>query len=768
MSTKLPVLAIRDLVLFPHTVAPIFVGRKKSLAALTHSQKFDSQHIIVLTQKDSEVEHPTEKDVPYIGILAKIVQVVKLPDDNAKILLEAERRIQVTKFNNKKNYLEAEYEIFTDEIIEDLDEANDQVAELVTKFGEYVKLNKKINPEVVNSLVGSRNPAYITNIIASHVIAANAQKQELLEQNDLISRVHKLLDIILFDIAKLDTEAEIHAKVKKGIEKTQRDYYLNEQMKVIQKELDETNDQSDLGQINKKIKELPLSKEAKGKAEGELKKLKAMNPMASEASVTRGYLDTLLSLPWGKFDKQKASVERAIEVLDDDHYGLEKVKERIVEYVGVLQRSKKVKGPIICLVGPPGVGKTSLVKSIAKAVGRKYAKIALGGVRDEAEIRGHRRTYVGSMPGKLISSLKKAEVSNPVILLDEIDKMSSDFRGDPSSAMLEVLDPEQNQHFVDHYIEVEYDLSDVLFVATANSLDIPRPLLDRMEIIRLGGYVEGEKMQIAKKYLIKKQLKANAMKVSELEITDEALLHLVRFYTKESGVRGLEKAIASICRKVLNKLLQDKKLKKIKVDVDCLEEMLGPRKYRFGLAEETDQLAATTGLAYTELGGDLLTIEAVALPGKGEIKATGKLGEVMQESTQTAFSYLRSKAKELNIDAKTLKENDVHLHVPEGAVPKDGPSAGVAIFTTITSLLTGVAVRRDVAMTGEITLRGKVLPIGGLKEKLLAASRGGIKTVLIPEENQKDLHEVPASIKDNLEIIPVSDAMQALKVALVS
>lgn len=768
MTVKLPLLPIRDLVLFPWIIAPIFVGRVKSVAAINEidKQPKDKKHILVVTQRNIDTEDPTEEDLPSIGVLAKVVQIIKLPNNTVKVLLEAEHRVKIKKVSDNGNYLEATYNVFPDEIIENLDEINDLVAEVIAKFGEYVRVNKKINPEVITSLSESRNPSYIVNIIASHLTNSTEQKQALLELDSLKQRSLKLIELISMDITKLDTESEIQAKVRKNIEKTQRDFYLNEQMKVIQKELEDGDDKSDLGVLQKKISTMKLSKEAKEKAESEFRKLKTMNPMASEASVVRGYIDTLLSLPWGKHDHKKISIIKAAEILDRDHYGLEKIKDRIVEYIGVLQRSKQVKGPILCLVGPPGVGKTSLVKSIAEAVGRKYAKISLGGVRDEAEIRGHRKTYIGSMPGKIINTLRKVQTSNPVILLDEIDKMSSDFRGDPASAMLEVLDPEQNLHFVDHYIEVEYDLSDVMFIATANSLNLPRPLLDRMEIINLGGYVEDEKLQIAKKYLILKQMKANAIKDGEFDITDKALLTLIRYYTRESGVRGLEKEIASLCRKSLRLLLADPKLKQITVDETKLGEMLGPRKYRFGLAENQDQVAATTGLAYTELGGDLLTIEAVALPGKGEIKATGKLGDVMKESMQAAFSYLHSRAKELNIKEGAFKEQDIHLHVPEGAVPKDGPSAGIAIFTTITSLLTNIPVRSDVAMTGEITLRGHVLPIGGLKEKLLAASRGGVKTVIIPAENEKDLHDVPKTIKEKLSIIPVSRAMEVLPIAL--
>lgn len=763
----LPLIALRDVVLFPGMLAPIYVGREKSVKAINAAKESGSP-ILLVTQKISADEDPASKDLYEIGLMGNLSQIVKLPNQHLKILVELTHRVKFIDIKtNEKEHLEATFDTIPDSAISDLDELAYKTAELVMSFSEYVKLNKKVNPEVINSLAEHKNPANISNIIASHLTCKLPNKQQLLEITDIKKRVESIKAIIEQEITGIQAEVSVQQRVKKQIEKSQKDYYLNEQMKAIQKELGD-GENIELLEIEKKIKTLKLSKEAKEKAESEFKKLKAMNPAASEAGVVRNYLETLLAMPWGIFDRSKVDVSKAEEILNKDHYGLEKVKERILEYLAVLQRSKKIKGPILCFVGPPGVGKTSLVKSIAEAIGRKYSKFALGGVRDEAEIRGHRRTYLGSMPGKIISLIKKAKTSNPVILLDEIDKMSSDLRGDPTSAMLEVLDPEQNSHFADHYLEVEYDLSNTIFIATANSLDLPRPLLDRMEIIRISGYVEDEKLHIAKGHLIPKVIKEHSMTQEEFTISDSAIMDIIRYYTKESGVRNLERELGKLIRKTLRKILTNKDLKSIHIEPKDLEAYLGVRKYKIGVAEEKSQVGVTTGLAYTEVGGELLSVEAVLVPGKGEIKATGKLGDVMKESTQAAFSYFRSEARNLGIADTILKECDIHLHVPEGATPKDGPSAGTAIFTTICSLMSGIAVKKDIAMTGEITLRGKVLPIGGLREKLLAASRGGIKTILIPEENVKDLKDIPDSIKAGLKIIPISSATEILDKALVS
>jgi ATP-dependent Lon protease len=769
MITKniLPLIALRDVVLFPGMLAPIYVGRQKSVNAIEKA-KSDNTPILLVTQKKSEEDDPNPSGLYNVGLRGNLTQIVKLPNNHLKILVDLTHKVKLSNISQKNDeYLEAEYNLIQDKEIDNIDELTLLSENLQIVFTEYARLNKKVNPEIVNSLSDQKNPSHVSNLIASHLTCKLPDKQNLLEISNVKKRIEQISWLIHQEITGIQTEQSIQQKVRKQIEKSQKDYYLNEQMKVIQKELGD-GETTEITELEKKIKNTKLSKDAREKAENEFKKLKSMNPSASEAGVIRNYLETLLSLPWGKFDKSKIDVIKAEEVLNRDHFGLEKVKERILEYLSILQRADKIKGPIICFVGPPGVGKTSLVKSIAEAIGRKYSKFALGGIRDEAEIRGHRRTYLGSMPGKVINLIKKAKTSNPVILLDEIDKMSSDFRGDPASAMLEVLDPEQNIHFSDHYIEVEYDLSNVIFIATANSLNLPRPLLDRMEIIRISGYIEDEKLHIAKDHLLPKLLKQHNMKTSEFSISDDAILDIIRYYTRESGVRNLEREIANLIRKSLRKILSDKKLKSISINSEDLESYLGVRKFKFGVVEDENQVGVTTGLAYTEVGGDLLSIEAVLVPGKGEIKATGKLGDVMKESTQAAYSYFRSESNFLGIDSSLLKELDIHLHVPEGATPKDGPSAGTAIFTTICSLISGIPVKRDVAMTGEITLRGKVLPIGGLREKLLAANRGGIKTVIIPEENLKDLKEIPDSVKSGLNIIPVSDANQVLDIALES
>lgn len=754
--------------LFPGLVAPIFISRPKSLQALSAARAIgNGEYILFVTQKKHEQDDPKQQDLYKTGALARITQIIKLPNNNAKLLVEVEQRVKIVSITQAEPYFVAEYKIIPDDVIEDLEHLEMTLEDVVTNFAEYTKIHKKINPEVLQAISDQKNPSYVANIVAAHINCKIKGKQELLEITNVETRADKIADLIKSEMLLISAEQNVQSKVKQRIEKNQRDYYLSEQMKVIQQELHSGDDhKSELKALEQKIKTTKLSKEAREKANSELKKLKSMGPMSGEASVSRNFLDTLLGMPWGKKDKPSVNIKKASEILDRDHYGLEKIKERIVEYLAVLQRSKKINGPILCLVGPPGVGKTSLVKSISEAIGRKYTKFALGGVRDESEIRGHRKTYLGSMPGKIISLVKKVKTDNPVMLLDEIDKMSSDFRGDPTSALLEALDPEQNKCFVDHYLEVEYDLSDVMFIATANTLNLPRPLLDRMEIIRISGYIEDEKMQIARNYLIPKQMKDHGLKQSELIIPDETILELIRYYTRESGVRNLEREIGALCRKVLKKILDDKTIKTATILPSDLESYLGVRKHNFGLAEKEDCIGATTGLAYTEVGGDLMSIEAVTVPGKGDIKATGKLGDVMKESTQTAFSYFRSKATSFGVKNEDYKDTDVHMHFPEGAIPKDGPSGGIAIFTTLVSLFTGTPVKKDVAMTGEITLRGKVLAIGGLKEKLLAASRGGIKTVIIPEENRKDLKEIPDSIKSHLNILTVSQAEEVLDIAL--
>ncbi|MDX1916580.1 MAG: endopeptidase La [Rickettsiaceae bacterium] len=763
-DATLPLIALRDVVLFPGMIAPIYVGRDKSVKAIEKA-KLENWPIYLVTQMNTSEEDPDPKTLYKVGLMGKLTQVIKLPNNHLKILVEVTHRVSFTDIRFNGNFLESKGKILQDEEIVDVEQLTEQSNDLVSSFSEYVSMNKKVNPEILNAFADQKNPSYITHLVASHITSKLSDKQTLLETLNVSERIAKLEELVNREIAAVQAELAVNMRVKKQIEKSQRDYYLNEQMKAIQKEMGDS-ESSEIGEFEAKINKLALTKEAKEKAEHELKKLKSMNPMASESGVIRNYLDILLGLPWGILDKSKLDIIKAEEVLDRDHHGLEKVKERILEYLAVLQRSKKIKGAIICLVGPPGVGKTSLVKSIAEAMGRKYIKFSLGGVKDESEIRGHRRTYLGSMPGKIINLIKKSKTSNPVMLLDEIDKMSSDFRGDPASAMLEVLDPEQNANFADHYLEVEYDLSNVIFIATANTLDMPRPLLDRLEIIRVSGYIEDEKMHIAKKYLLPKILLNHSIKPKEFSIDDSAILDIIRYYTKESGVRSLERELSKIIRKSLRKILANKKVVSAHITAKDLEEYLGVRKYKFGEAELEDQVGLTTGLAYTEVGGETLSIEAVLVPGKGEIKTTGKLGDIMKESTQAAFSYLRSEAENLNINIEKLTNHDIHLHVPEGAVPKDGPSAGIGIFTTLASLLSGIPVRRDVAMTGEITLKGKVLPIGGLKEKLLAAARGGLKRILIPSENIKDLKDVPNSIKDLIEIIPVSKASEVLSLAL--
>jgi ATP-dependent Lon protease len=735
-------------------------------ALLAAKKTDDGQHILLTTQKKQDIDNPKSTDLYKVGVLAKIIQTVKLPNNNAKILVEAISRVKLTHISGEDMFL-SEYTIIPDEEVTDLEVLNSRSYEAIEAFKEYARINKKINLEILNILNEQKNPSVITNIIAANLTCKLEIKQDLLEEADILKRAEKLIEVITAESTFMDAEQSIQQRVKKQIEKTQRDFYLNEQMKALQQEMGAGSEKSETSDLERKIKRLKLSDEAREKAESELKKLKMMNPMSAESSVVRNYLEALLAMPWGRRTKADIDIKNTEAILDRDHYGLKKVKERIVEYLSVLKRSRKIRGPILCLIGPPGVGKTSLVKSIAEAMGRKYTKFALGGVRDEAEIRGHRKTYLGSMPGKIVNLLKKAKVNNPVMLLDEIDKMNSDFRGDPTSALLEVLDPEQNSHFVDHYLEVEYDLSNIVFIATANSYDLPRALLDRMEIINIAGYIEEEKLEIAKKHLIPKQLKMHGIKPYELKITDEAILELIRYYTKEAGVRSLEREIGALARKVLTRILKNEDLKNVVIKPENLEGYLGVQKYRFGLAADKDQIGTTTGLAYTEVGGDLLNIEAATFPGKGGIKATGKLGDVMKESVQAAYSCFLVRAKSLGLKEKDYKEMDIHLHIPEGATPKDGPSAGVAIYTTLVSLMTKTPVNKNIAMTGEITLRGKVLPIGGLKEKLLAAKRGGIKIVLIPEDNVKDLKDIPENITSNLKIIPVATIEQVLEYALV-
>jgi ATP-dependent Lon protease len=764
----LPLIALRDLVAFPGIFVPIFLGRDVSVKALEESKNYGTkEHILLVTQKNEKLDSPSPKDLYKVGVLARIVQIIKLPNENIKIIVEPQDRVKLSNISDDEGYFIANYDVYPDKPISDQKALDEILLLLKSKFIEYSKNTKKLGNELIYSIDEKYSADYLVNLILSHSKSKIKVKQEILKNNSLYKRILLVNEIISYETQIDETDRIIQARVKKQMEKIQRDYYLNEKMKSIQEELSDSNkEKGELSTLEKKIKKTKLSKEAQEKAESELKKLKMMNPVSAESSIVRNYLDTLLSMPWEVFDKSKLDIKEAQKVLDRDHYGLEKVKNRIIEYLAVLQRSNKIQGPILCFVGPPGVGKTSLVKSIAESLGRKYSKFSLGGVRDEAEIRGHRRTYLGSMPGKILTLIKKAKTSNPVILLDEIDKMNMDYRGDPASALLEVLDPEQNSKFSDHYLEVEYDISNVIFITTANSLNIPTALRDRMEIIRISGYIEDEKLSIAKNYLIPKQLKAHSMNDSELHITDDALLEIIRYYTSESGVRNLEREIGTIARKILKIILTDNTIKSINVDIGDLEKYLGVPKYRHSVAEEEDQIGATTGLAYTEVGGELLTIESVAVPGKGEIKGTGKLGDVMKESAQAAYSYFRSNITKYGVDEANSLKYDIHFHVPEGAVPKDGPSAGIAIFTTITSLMTGIPVKKSVAMTGEITLRGKVLAIGGLKEKLLAAVRGGIKTVIIPKDNERDLKEIPDNLKNNINIIPVSDANEVLKLAL--
>ena len=760
-----PVLPLRDIVVFPHMIVPLFVGREKSVLALEEVMRDDKQ-ILLVAQKDATQDDPGAEDIYTVGTLSTVLQLLKLPDGTVKVLVEGSKRAKLERFGDDKPYFEAFAGSLEDEW-GDEQEIEALARSVVSQFDQYIKLNKKIPPEVMVSINQIDDPSKLADTVASHLQIKISEKQELLEVASVQERLERVYALMESEIGVLQVEKKIRSRVKRQMEKTQREYYLNEQLKAIQKELGETDDGRDeVAEIEERLEKAKLSKEAREKATAELKKLRNMSPMSAEATVVRNYLDWILALPWKKRSRVKNDMKWADTVLNEEHYGLDKVKERILEYLAVQQRTQKVRGPILCLVGPPGVGKTSLGKSIARATGRNFVRVSLGGMRDEAEIRGHRRTYIGSMPGKVIQSMKKAGTSNPLFLLDEVDKIGADWRGDPASALLEVLDPEQNVAFNDHYLEVDYDLSDVMFVTTANTLRMPQPLLDRMEIIRLSGYTEDEKIEIAKRHLIDKQLKAAGLKAGEWSISDDALKDLIRYYTREAGVRNLEREIANLARKATKEILT-KHVEKIVLTRRNLDKYAGVRKYRYGEAEREDLVGAVTGLAWTEVGGELLTIESVLMPGKGAVTLTGQLGDVMKESIQAARSFVRSRSPSLGIKPTMFEKKDIHVHVPEGATPKDGPSAGVAMVISIVSALTGIPVRKDVAMTGEITLRGRVLPIGGLKEKLLAALRGGIKTVLIPEENEKDLVDIPDNVKRGLKIIPVSTADEALSHALV-
>jgi ATP-dependent Lon protease len=769
---RLPLLPLRDVVVYPHLVIPLFVGRVKSVKALELANDSDKR-ILLVAQKSPNEEEPKASDLYDVGTVATVLQMLKLPDGTVKVLVEGISRAKVVDFADTTDCFSAKAEVI-ENVIESDHETQALMRTVFTQFDQYVKLNKKIPPEILTSLATIEDANRLADTITAHLTLKLEEKQSILEMFSVSKRLEHLLGLMEGEIDILQVEKRIRGRVKRQMEKSQREYYLNEQVKAIQKELGEQDENADIDELQKRIDNAKMSKEALDKANSEMKKLKMMSPMSAEASVVRNYIETLVGLPWKKKTKIGKNLVAAEKTLDEDHYGLEKVKERIVEYLAVQQRVDKLKAPILCLVGPPGVGKTSLAQSIAKAINRKYVRMALGGVRDESEIRGHRRTYIGSMPGKILQSMTKVAVKNPLFLLDEVDKMGQDMRGDPASALLEVLDPEQNHTFVDHYVEVEYDLSDVMFVATSNSLNIPEALLDRMEIIRLAGYTEDEKLNIAMRYLVPKQMKANGLKATEIEISEAAVRDIIQFYTREAGVRSLDREISKVCRKVVKDLLvglegKTKKLKttkRVEITSGNLETYLGVKRFDFGLAAKENQVGQVTGLAWTQVGGDLLTIESVAMPGKGKTITTGKLGDVMQESIQAAMSVVRSRANRLGIPEDFYEKNDIHIHFPEGATPKDGPSAGIGITTALVSVLTNIPVRADVAMTGEITLRGEVLPIGGLKEKLLAAHRGGIKTVLIPDQNVKDLAEIPENVKDCLDIRPVKWIEEVLESAL--
>ncbi len=766
MTRFLPILPLRDIVVFPHRIVPLFVGREKSVAALEAAMASDKE-LFLVAQLDPGEDDPDRDALYDLGVVATAMQLLKLPDGTVRVLVEGVKRARLVDLVDRDGFTAAEIEEIEEEAA-DGPEAQALMRSVIDQFENYAKLNKRLPPETGIQLGEIEEPSGLADAVASNLSVKVADKQALLGELNPARRLEMVFAFMEGELGVLQVEKKIRSRVKRQMEKTQREYYLNEQLKAIQRELGNEGEEGgdELQELAEKIRKTRLSKEARTRANAELKKLRAMAPMSAEATVARNYLDVLLGLPWGKKSKVKKDIAEAQQVLDEDHYGLEKVKDRIVEYLAVQARTNKLKGPILCLVGPPGVGKTSLGRSIARATGREFVRQSLGGVRDEAEIRGHRRTYIGSLPGKIISNLKKAGTSNPLFLLDEIDKLGQDFRGDPASALLEVLDPEQNSKFQDHYLELDYDLSDVMFVTTANSLDMPQPLMDRMEIIRLEGYTEDEKVQISKQHLIPKQMDAHGLKAEELTFTDEALRSVIRHYTREAGVRTLERELAKVARKSLRQILEGK-AQTVELTPENVGDFLGVRKYRFGMGEEEDQIGAVTGLAWTEVGGELLTIEAVTVPGKGQIKTTGKLGEVMQESIQAAMSFVKARAPAYGVKPSIFARKDIHIHLPEGAVPKDGPSAGIGMVTAMISTLTGIAVRRDVAMTGEVTLRGRVLPIGGLKEKLLAALRGGITTVLIPRENEKDLVELPATVKDGLEIIPVDHVDEVLARALV-
>ncbi len=761
----LPVLPLRDIVVFPHMIVPLFVGREKSVLALEDVMREDKQ-ILLVAQKNAAEDDPGTDDIYTVGTISTVLQLLKLPDGTVKVLVEGGQRAIVNKFDESQPFFQASISVI-DEPIGEAQEMEALSRSVVGEFEQYIKLNKKIPPEALVSINQIEDPSKLADTVASHLALKISDKQELLEIQSVAERLERVYSYMEGEIGVLQVEKKIRNRVKRQMEKTQREYYLNEQMKAIQKELgDGEEGRDEVSELEDKIKKTRLSKEAREKCNAEIKKLKNMSPMSAEATVVRNYLDWILGIPWKKKSAIKKDLKEAEKILDADHYGLEKVKERIIEYLAVQSRTKKLKGPILCLVGPPGVGKTSLGKSIARATGRKFVRMSLGGVRDESEIRGHRRTYIGSMPGKVVQGMKKAKVSNPLFLLDEIDKMGADYRGDPASALLEVLDPEQNSTFNDHYLEVDYDLSDVMFVTTANTMNMPGPLMDRMEIIRLSGYTEDEKVEIAKRHLIDKQIESHGLKEGEWSISDAAIRDIIRYYTREAGVRNLEREIANLIRKATKEIVMDVKVKSIKVTAKNLEKYAGVKRYRYGELEDEDKVGVTTGLAWTEVGGEILQIEAVVVPGKGRMTITGKLGDVMKESIQAANSFVQSRAAQFGIKPPTFQKKDIHVHVPEGATPKDGPSAGVGMVTSIVSVLTGIPVGKNVAMTGEITLRGRILPIGGLKEKLLAALRSGITTVLIPKDNEKDLAEIPDNVKKGLKIIPVSHVEEVLKVAL--
>jgi ATP-dependent Lon protease len=765
LNASYPVLPLRDIVVFPHMIVPLFVGREKSVRALEEVMSDDKQ-ILLSSQIDPADDDPDAEGIYKSGVLANVLQLLKLPDGTVKVLVEGQARVRITEYLENDQFFEARAETLT-ELPGDIATTEALLRSVGDEFQRYSKVKKNIPDEALSAVGETTEAAKLADLVAGHLGIEVDQKQDLLETLAVSERLEKVYGLMQGEMSVLQVEKKIKTRVKSQMERTQREYYLNEQMKAIQQELGDGEDgKNEVAELEEKVAATKLSKEALEKVEAEIKKLKNMSPMSAEATVVRNYLDWVLSIPWGVKSRVKKDLGRAEKILDDDHYGLEKVKERIVEYLAVQQRSKKMKGPIMCLVGPPGVGKTSLGKSVAKATGREFIRISLGGVRDESEIRGHRRTYIGSMPGKIIQALKKAKTNNPLILLDEIDKMGQDFRGDPASAMLEVLDPEQNSTFVDHYLEVEYDLSNVMFLTTSNSYNMPGPLLDRMEIIPLAGYTEDEKSEIAKQHLIDKQIKNHGLKASEFELADDGLSSIIRYYTREAGVRNLEREIAKVARKSLTKIVK-KQAETVRVTADNIDEFLGVKKFRYGLAEQNDQVGVVTGLAWTSVGGDLLHIEALKLPGKGRMKTTGKLGDVMKESIDAASSYVRSISPKIGVKPPKFDKIDIHVHVPDGATPKDGPSAGLAMVTSIVSVLTGIPVRKDIAMTGEVSLRGNAMPIGGLKEKLLAALRGGIKTVLIPEENEKDLAEIPDNVKDGLEIIAVSHVREVLERALI-